>query len=102
MTKSQEDIRKDLTDLGSVMRTFAKKSDGLEQAVRAIEHRQEGTDKAIKSLDQKYEEMMNMMAQIMAKLNDKGKEVEGCCSWSDQKMELVKGKSEKAEGRKEN
>ena len=48
------------------MRTFANKSDGLEQAVRAIEHRQEGTDKAIKSMDQKHERMINMMAQIMA------------------------------------
>ena len=42
---------------------------------------------------------MNMMAQIMSKLNDKGKEVGGNSSGEDQMVEVVKGKCEKAEGR---
>ena len=48
------------------MRTFANKNDGLEQAMRAMDHRQESTEKTTKNLDQKYESMMSMMA----KLND--------------------------------
>ena len=40
MTKTQEEMmRKDLTELGSAMRTFANKNDGLEQAMRAMGHR---------------------------------------------------------------
>ncbi|XP_071924641.1 uncharacterized protein [Coffea arabica] len=77
MTKNQDEIRKEITELGSVVRTFANRSDGLEQAVRIMEHRQESTEKTLKNLDQKYEGMMNMMAQMLARLNDKGKEVEG-------------------------
>ena len=77
MTKNQDEIRKEITELGSVVRTFANRSDGLEQAVRIMEHRQESTEKTLKNLDQKYEGMMNMMAQMLARLNDKGKEVKG-------------------------
>ena len=77
MTKNQDEIRKEITELESVVRTFANRSDGLEQAVRIMEHRQESTEKTLKNLDQKYEGMMNMMAQMLARLNDKGKEVEG-------------------------
>ena len=77
MTKNQDELRKEVTELGSVVRTFANRSDGIEQAVRIMEHRQESTEKALKSLDQKYEGMMNMMAQVLAKLNDKEKDLAG-------------------------
>ncbi|XP_027086384.1 uncharacterized protein [Coffea arabica] len=100
MTKTQEEMmRKDLTELGSAMRTFANKNDGLEQAVRAMEHRQESTEKTIKNLDQKYESMVNMMAQMMAKLTDKEKGEEGSSSGGYQKLDLVSKKPEKAENR---
>ncbi|XP_027174452.1 uncharacterized protein LOC113774084 [Coffea eugenioides] len=93
MSKTQEEaLRRELTELGSVVRTFANKHDGVEQTVRAIEHRQESTDRAIKNLDQKYEGMMNMMAQIMSKLNDKGKEVGDSHSGNGQIIEGVKEK----------
>ena len=96
MTKAQEElIRKDLTELGSVVRTFANKNDGLEQAVRAIEYRQEGTEKAIKNLDQKYESMMSMMAQMMAKLNEPGRRDEGSSSGNEQRKELRREKTER-------
>ena len=84
-----------------MVRTFANKNDGIEQSVRAMEHRQESTDKAIKNLDKKYEGMMNIMAQIMSKLNDKGKEVEESSSGNGQMVEGVKGKNERNEGRGE-
>ena len=67
--------------------------------MRTMEHRQENTEKVIKGLDQKYEGMMNMMAQIMAKLNDKGKEVETYISGHDQRIDLTKERPEKLEGR---
>ena len=52
MTKTQEEIlMRDLTKLGSVVRTFANRNDGIEQAMRTMEHRQESTEKAIKNLD---------------------------------------------------
>ena len=77
LTKSQDEmIRKDLTELGSVVRKFANKNDGLEQAVRTLEHRQESTEKTLRNLDKKYESMISMMARMMAKLNDKGKDME--------------------------
>ncbi|XP_027083531.2 uncharacterized protein [Coffea arabica] len=100
MTKTQEEMmRKDLTELGSVMRTFANKNDGIEQAMRAMEHRQESTEKTIKNLDQKYESMMNMMARMMAKLSDKEKGEEGSSSGGYQRLDLVSKKPEKIEGR---
>ena len=78
MIKTQDEtLRKDLTELGSAVRTFANKNDGLKQAIRIMEHKQENTEKALKNLDQKYESMMNMMAQMMVKLSDKGKDVDG-------------------------
>ena len=90
MTKTQEEaLRRELTELGSVVRTYANKNDGVEQSVRAIEHRQENIDKAIRNLDKKYEGMMNMMAQIMAKLNDKGKEVGGSSSERETRIEIT-------------
>ncbi|XP_071909528.1 uncharacterized protein [Coffea arabica] len=100
MTKTQEEMmKKDLTELGSVMRTFANKNDGMEQAMRAMEHRQESTEKTIKNLDQKYESMMNMMAQMMAKLSDKEKGEEGSSSGGYQRLDLVSKKPERIEGR---
>ena len=100
MTKTQEEtLRRDLTELGSVVRTFAYRNDGIEQVVRTKEHSQESTEKAIKNLYQKYEGTMNMMAQIISKLNDKGKEVGGSSSGNDQMVEVVKGKYEKSEGK---
>ena len=96
MTKTQEEaLRRELTELGSVVRTFANKNDGVEQSVRAMEHKQESTDRAIKNLDQKYEGMMNMMAQIMAKLNDKGKEVEGGSSGSETRIAIATDTTER-------
>ncbi|XP_027151895.1 uncharacterized protein LOC113751950 [Coffea eugenioides] len=96
MTKNQEEaLRRELTELGSVMRTFANKNDGVEQSIRAMEHRRESTDRAIKNLDQKYEGMMNMMAQIMAKLNDKGKEVEGGSSGSETRIAVTTDTAER-------
>ena len=44
--------------------------------------------------------MMGMMAQIITKLSDKGKEVEDSSSRSDQKMDLVKRKPAKIEKKK--
>ena len=85
--------------MGSAMRTFTNKNNGLEQAVRAMEHRQESTERAIKNLDQKYEGMMNMMAQIMAKLNDKWNKVEGSSPGNDKKIDMITGNVEKIEGK---
>ena len=100
MTKAQEEaLRKVLTELGSVVRTFANRNDGVEQSMRAMEHRQENTDKAIRSLDQKYEGMMNMMAQIMAKLNDKGKEVGGSSSERETRIEITTDTAERLGGK---
>ena len=68
MIKSQDEmIRKDLTELGSVVRTFANKNDGLEQAVRTLEHRQESTEKTLRNLDKTYERLISMMARMRAK-----------------------------------
>ena len=92
-------LKNDLSELRSVMRTFANKNDGLEQAMRTKEHRQESTEKTIKNLDQKYESMMSMMAQMMAKLNDKERVEEGSNSGGNQKLDLVKRKSERTEGK---
>ena len=83
MTKNQDEMRKEITELGSVVRAFANRSDGLDQAVRIMEHRQESTEKALKNLDQKYEGMTSMMAQMLAKLNNKGKDTEGSSSELD-------------------
>ena len=49
MTKNQDEMRKEITELGSVVRAFANRSDGLDQAVRIMEHRQESTEKALKN-----------------------------------------------------
>ena len=62
-----------------------------------MENRQESTEKTIKNLDQKYESMKSMMAQMMAKLNDKERIKEGSNSGGNQKLDVVKGKSEKTE-----
>ena len=45
-----------------------------------MEFRQDATEKLLKGLDQKYEGMMNMMAQLVAKVSDRGKELEGSSS----------------------
>ena len=42
---------------------------------------------------------MSMMAQMMAKLNDKERVEEGSSSGGNQKLDLVKRKSEKREGK---
>ncbi|XP_071900910.1 uncharacterized protein [Coffea arabica] len=63
MTKSQDEaLKKDLSELGSV--------------VKVLEHKQEGTERTLKNLDQKYESMMPMMA----KLNGKDKDAESSSS----------------------
>ncbi|XP_071914038.1 uncharacterized protein [Coffea arabica] len=81
MTKNQDEaLRRDVVELGSVVRTFSNKNDGMEQAIRTMEFRQDATEKLLKGLDQKYEGMMNMMAQLMAKVSDRGKELEGSSS----------------------
>ena len=50
MTKTQDKmLRKDLTELGSAVRTFTNKNDELEQAIRTMEHRQESTEKLLKT-----------------------------------------------------
>nr|XP_027118736.1 uncharacterized protein LOC113735978 [Coffea arabica] len=59
---------------------FFQQNDGMEQAIRTMEFRQDATEKLLKGLDQKYEGMMNMMAQLMAKVSDRGKELEGSSS----------------------
>ena len=67
MAKSQDEaLKKDLSELGSV--------------VKVLEHRQESTERTLKNLDQKYESMMSMMAQMMAKLNGKDKDTESSSS----------------------
>ncbi|XP_027155252.1 uncharacterized protein LOC113755447 [Coffea eugenioides] len=78
MTKNQDEtLRRDVVELGSVVRTFTNKNKGMEQAIRTMEFRQDATEKLLKGLDQKYERMMNMMAQLMAKVSDHEKVVEG-------------------------
>ncbi|XP_071924950.1 uncharacterized protein [Coffea arabica] len=81
MTKNQdENLRREVVELGSVVRTFTNKSEGVEQAMRTMEFRQDATEKLLKGLDQKYEGLMNMMAQLVAKISDQGKEPEGSSS----------------------
>ena len=60
-----------------------------------MEQRQEKTDKAIKNLDKKYEGMRNVMAQIMAKLNDKGKEIGGSSSERERQVEVTTDTAER-------
>ena len=78
--KSDEMLRRDVVELGSVVRTFTNMNEGIEQAIRIMEFRQDATEKLLKGLDQKYEGMMNMMAQLMSKISDRGKELEGSSS----------------------
>ena len=81
MTKNQDEmLRRDVVELGSVVRTFTNKNEGMEQAIRTMEFRQDATEKLLEGLDQKYEGMMNMMAQLMAKVIDREKELEGSSS----------------------
>ncbi|XP_027170262.1 uncharacterized protein LOC113770100 [Coffea eugenioides] len=81
MTKNQDEtLRREIMELGSVVKTFTNKNEGMEQAIRSMEFRQDATEKLLKGIDQKYEGMMNMMAQLMSKVNDRGKEQEGSSS----------------------
>ena len=85
------------------MRTFTNKSEGMEQVMKTMKIRQDSTKRLLKEFDQKYEGMMIMMAQLMAKVSDKGNELEGSNSsggeaqQNESKLELQKEVSRKRE-----
>ena len=46
MTKNQDEaLRREVVELGSVVRTFTNKNEGMEQTIRSMEFRQDATEK---------------------------------------------------------